>query len=223
MLPTGCRNIDELLGGGLPERTITQLYGPAGSGKTIVCLQALKNASLIGKKVMYVDSEGGFSQQRLEQIAGDKKQTILKNTILVEPTNFEEQIKIMDKLENEKVDLIIVDSITALYRIEMTEDKVQETNKALGKQLTQLLGYARKNNIPILLTNQVYSNFDNGNIEPVGGDLLKYISKVVVEMSKEDAVTRKMKLKKHLFKKEDEETKFEITGQGLKDKSELVF
>jgi len=223
MIPTGCKNIDELLGGGLPERTITQLYGPAGSGKTIVCLQTLKNAVFTGKKVLYIDSEGGFSQQRLEQIAGDRKQQVLENTVLLEPTNFEEQTKMIDRLEDQKVDLIIVDSITALYRIEMTEDKVQETNKTMGKQLTQLLGYARKNDIPILLTNQVYSNFENGNIEPVGGDLLKYISKVVVEMSKQDATTRKMKLKKHLFKKEDEEIEFEITGEGLKDKTELRF
>lgn len=223
MIPTGCKNIDLLLGGGIPERTITQLYGPAGSGKTIVCLETLKNATLTGKKVAYIDSEGGFSSQRLEQIAGTKKNKILENTLLIEPTNFDEQIDIINKIEKEKVDLIIVDSITALYRIELTDEKVQETNKALGRQLITLLAYARKNNVPILLTNQVYSNFDNGNIEPVGGDLLKYISKIVIEMQKIDPITRRMILKKHLFKKEDEITEFEITGEGLRDKENLVF
>ena len=33
-LPTGCKNLDDLLGGGIETGVITQIYGAPGSGKT---------------------------------------------------------------------------------------------------------------------------------------------------------------------------------------------
>ena len=41
-VPTGCRALDELLGGGVETGCITLLYGEAGSGKTNVVLQVAR-------------------------------------------------------------------------------------------------------------------------------------------------------------------------------------
>lgn len=39
ILVTGCRPIDDLLGGGIEGGVVTQVYGEAGSGKTNLCIQ----------------------------------------------------------------------------------------------------------------------------------------------------------------------------------------
>ncbi|MEK6827966.1 MAG: ATPase domain-containing protein, partial [Nanoarchaeota archaeon] len=67
-LPTGSKILDGMLNGGYERDVITTLYGPAGSGKTVLCLLCAINVAK-DKKVVYVDSEGGFSLERLKQIA----------------------------------------------------------------------------------------------------------------------------------------------------------
>lgn len=218
MVAVGCRGLDEMMGGGIQKKMLTQVYGPAGSGKTNIALQALVNAVKAGKKTVFIDTEGSFSNQRLEQIAGKDHKHVLENTILHEVTSFEEQDKAVRGIK--KADFIIVDSISALYRLERGDDNVKDLNRSLGRQMNYLLQHARKNDIPVLVTNQVYSDFDSGNVEPVGGDTVKYDSKVIIELQKNgDFGARKAILRKHLFKKEGEESEFLIVGAGVRDKN----
>ena len=68
-IPTGSKILDAMLDGGYEKDIITTIYGPAGSGKTVLCLLCSTSIARTGKKVVYVDSEGGFSLERLKQIA----------------------------------------------------------------------------------------------------------------------------------------------------------
>lgn len=217
MIPTGCKNIDRLIGGGLRGKIITQLYGPTGSGKSNICMQALRNCVKAGKRAVYVDTEGGFSEKRLRQIAGNDFKRVLENTYFYEITDFVEQGAIIKQLEkHDDIALIIVDSMTSLYRLQMSDDRYQETNRELGRQLSGLLGYARKNNVPVLVTNQVYTDIETDVIEPVGGDVMRYSSKVVVELQK-NGYTRNAILRKHLFRKDGETAAFSIIEEGVVD------
>ncbi|RLG21616.1 DNA repair and recombination protein RadB [Candidatus Micrarchaeota archaeon] len=216
MVPIGCRALDQLLGGGIAKKMLTQIYGPAGSGKTNIALQALVNAVKIGKKAIFIDTEGSFNEKRLRQIAAKSYEEVLKNTILYEITSFEEQDKVIKNLK--RADFVIVDSISSLYRLERDESNVKEINRLMGKQMNSLLQYARTYDVPVLVTNQVYENFDSGRVEPVGGDTVKYDSKVIVELQKNGGDgRRKAILRKHLFKKEGEEALFRIVGSGIVD------
>lgn len=215
MLTIGCKPLDSLLGGSLPKRSITQFYGPAGSGKTNVCLQALHLCTKAGGKVIFIDTDGSFCKKRLEQICGSNLEKTLKNTYLFEINDFKEQTAALAAIDNLQTDLIIVDSMTSLFRLETNNDTFHETSRALGKQLSALLRYARDKNIPILITNQVYSDMNTGKTEPTGGDVLKYYSKVIIELQKEHNGVRRALLKKHVFRKDGEDTLFEITDKGL--------
>lgn len=211
-VPLNC-GLDELLGGGIRTRTITQIYGPPGSGKTNIALQAAINAVRMGKRVVYIDPESGFSEKRLEQIVGKEKEKVLENIILFEPENFEEQGKIISSLHKlEDIGLVIVDSIVYHYRLEMDQDNPRPLSQELGRQVAELLNLARKKNVAVLITNQVYTNIDNGHVEPVGGDTLKYGSKIIIELTKEP---RKAKLIKHKFLKSGKEVEFKIVGKGV--------
>ncbi len=218
-ISTGNHDFDAWLNGGYEKEIITCFYGPFASGKTNFCLMATSNLLKEGKKVVYIDTEGGLSIERLKQImkSFDSLKN-LKNLIIIKPTNFEEQIDAFDKLLKlsnvEGLSLIVVDSIAMLYRLELglireeikikeMEDKDKEDKKnkinseisfaneekerirminlMLATQLRILSEIARKKQIPVLVTNQVYQAFD-GSLHMVGGDLLKYWSKCLIQL-----------------------------------------
>jgi len=142
--------------------------------------------------------------------------------VFLNPTNFEEQKKVFDKLRamsNEKIGMIIVDTISMLYRIERDKDNensVVMTNRELGLQFSYLTEIARKKNIPILITTQVYSSFDDREkVNLVGGDIVKYGSKCLIEIQKTHKSKRVAILKKHRSLPEAKSVLLEIREDGI--------
>ncbi len=218
VVPTGCEAIDSLLGGGLLPKRINQFYGASSTGKTNICLQALVSAHSAGKDVVYIDTEGGFSERRLEQLNGGEASSILDEVFFKRVLSFEEQKKVIDGLKEieDEVDLVIIDSLTSQYRPELGNGNARETNQELGRQVQELSRIARENEIPVLVTNQVYSDFESDEEEfrPIGGDILKYSSKIIVQL-KRDGEKRIAVLKKHLFRGEGESARFDICHNGI--------
>jgi len=222
-IPTGSKVLDIMLDGGYENDVITTIYGPAGSGKTVLCLLCSINVARNGKKVVYVDSEGGFSLERLKQIAShishDYKK-LLDKIIFLKPTSFAEQKKSFEKLKdivNDKIGLIVVDTIAMLYRLELGKSEdAQEVNRELGRQISYLTEIARKKNIAVLITNQVYADFDNRDkVNIVGGDILKYGSKCLIELQITPNGNRRLILKKHRSLKPEQELIFKIVEGGI--------
>jgi len=214
MIPTGCKSIDLLLGGGLCEGVITQVYGGPGTGKTNLCLFSAYTAAKLGKKVLFIDTETSFHEKRVMQIFKDKK--ILEKVKLHHANNFEEEEEAVRIAEKENMDLMIIDSFTSLYRIERDESNPYESTKRLGRLMLKLLNIAREKNIPVLVTNQVYTSIETNYDEPIGGDVMRYYSKVILEL-KNNSIEREAILKKHLFKKAEGKAKFAIVEDGLID------
>jgi len=221
--PSGSKILDQMLQGGYERDVITTIYGPAGSGKTVLCMLCAINVARLGKKVVYVDTEEGFSVERLRQICSsinkDYKK-VLDNIVFLKPTSFEEQKKCFERLRelvNEKIGLIVVDTIAMLYRLELgkSEDP-KHINQELGRQIAYLTQIARIKNIPVLITNQVYADFEEKDkVNMVGGDILKYGSKCLLELQITPAANRKAILRKHRSIKEQKEIVFKIVQGGI--------
>jgi len=213
---TGSDIFDWLLEGGYENEVITTIYGPPGSGKSNLCLLCMVNN--YNKNIIYVDTEGSFSIARIKQLA-DNYEEILKKIIVLTPTNFDEQKKVFEKLKNlvtDKIGLIIIDSIAMLYRLEIgiTKD-VFKVNRDLGVQLVNLIQIARKFKIPVIITNQVYVDFEDKNkINMVGGDILRYASKCLIELQRSDKI-KKAILRKHRSLPENKEINFFIDDNGI--------
>ena len=145
----------------------------------------------------------------------------LSMLILNSPKTFEEQHRAIKELENlvalERIGLIVVDSLVALYRLELREEKIQEVNNKLSRQLAVLSKIARERKIPVLVTNQVYSDFETGDIELVGGNIPKYPCKTLLKLEKTGWGRRKATLMKHRWKPEGKTSDFEIVDDGIKD------
>jgi len=234
---TGSSDIDKWLEGGYEKGIITTFYGPSASGKSNLMLLAVCSHAL-NKKVIFIDTEGSFSLDRINQISKNNSEIILKNILILKPTNFEEQNKSFYKINREikysNIGLIIVDSITMLYRLALAEAKkdgleeVQKINAELANQMKILYEIARKKNIPILITGQVYSEFlseeewlsgKQAGINLVGGDILKYWSKCTIEMQNEKDKRRAI-IRKHRSMKE-KDLYFEIVNEGIRKKGWL--
>lgn len=234
-ISAGSYDLNKWLLGGYEKDIITTIYGPAGSGKTNLCLLVAVSQAKKGNKVIYIDTEGGFSVDRVRQLVKEDVDKILQNIIILKPTNFSEQkksfYKLLKELRNRKgIGLIIVDGMTMLYRLELaeaikikSEEEIRKINSMLAKQMRTLAEIARKNLIPVVITNQVYSEFlseeelrtgKERKVSMVGGDLLKYWSKCLIELNNERG-RRKAILRKHrsLPKKELD---FIITNYGIK-------
>ena len=220
---TGSNVLDAMLDGGYEKDIITTIYGPAGAGKTVLCLLCSIHVARSGKKVVYVDSEGGFSLERFKQICSSISQDykkILDNIIFLKPTSFAEQKKSFEKLKeivNDKIGLIVVDTIAMLYRLELSKNEdIHEVNLELGKQISYLTEIARKKNIPVLTTNQVYADFDDRDkVNIVGGDILKYGSKCLIELQITPNGNRRWILRKHRSLAEEKEILFKIVDGGI--------
>ncbi|MCC7553044.1 MAG: DNA repair and recombination protein RadB [Methanobacteriaceae archaeon] len=215
--------IDKILGGGVEKGNITQFFGPPGSGKTNIAISLAVNVARKNKKVIYIDTEGGLSIDRVKQMAGSDFQNVANNIIVFEPTSFSKQIDDLKAIEawlignNEEIDLIILDSAVALYRVD--DGKSPILNKDLGKQMGLLASFARKYNIAIVLTNQIYSSFDddgNGNIKAVGGTILQYWSKIIIQLEKGEEYSQRIAtLQRHRSIGEGKVVNFEITMSGI--------
>ncbi|KAH7825040.1 DNA repair protein RAD51, RAD51B [Monocercomonoides exilis] len=73
--PTPLRTFNTFLNGGLPCRTLTEVSGISGSGKTTFCLQLALHASLsrscggMERGTLFIDSDSNFSPARLFDLA----------------------------------------------------------------------------------------------------------------------------------------------------------
>ena len=224
-ITTGAEVLDNLLEGGYETDVITAVYGPAGSGKTTTCLMAAVSAALAkenkDKKVVFIDTEGGFSTERLQQLIGGEKELkkALERIMLLKATNFTEQKKYIETLSEQissKICLIVCDTISSLYRIERGEDNAS-LNRELGKQLSVLLTIARTKEIPVVVTTPVYADFmDKTKVKMVGGDILKYSSKCLIELRINGNGTRTAILAKHRSIPQSEIV-FRITEKGFEE------
>lgn len=230
-ISTGSYDLNKWLFGGYEKDVITMIAGPPGSGKTNLCLFAACSQAKKGNKIIFVDTEGGFSVDRVRQISGEDYENVLKNILLLSPASFEEQRKsftrLLEKIKNEHVSLVVIDGMATLYRLELGEmrdndEKIRELNWKVAGQMRVLAEISRKQKIPIILTNQVYSEFLSEDdlkkgikkgAKIVGGDLLKYWSKCIIEL-KSEGKKRKAILLKHRSLPE-KEMSFEIRDNGI--------
>jgi len=237
---TGSYDINKWLEGGYENDIITLFYGPSASGKSnFVILAACHNAKK-GKKIIFVDTEGSFSLDRVKQITGGLPEIALKNILILKPTSFQEQkqafFKLLKELKETKgIGLVIVDSMTMLYRLELADarkigiEEVKKVNNDLVKQIKTLYEIARKKEIPVLITSQVYSDFlseedwmagKEAGVNVVGGDILKYWSKCIIELQNKHG-KKKAIIRKHRSLPETE-LNFEVVDEGIR-KSFRIF
>jgi DNA repair protein RadB len=219
-IPTGCDAIDDLLGGGFERGAATQVYGPPAAGKSNLILSAAVEAVAAGDSVLLIDTEG-LSIDRMEQIARAHPETdvdeVASQIIVSEAHTFDEQQEaVQDGAEfADQVSFIALDSATGFYRLERTEQAEGEALRAVARQITHLLSLARKHDLAVGFTNQVYTDPDSEKTTALGGHTLNHWSAVILRIDRFRGGNRRATLEKHHAKKVGDTAQFRITGSGL--------
>jgi DNA repair protein RadA len=193
---TGSKALDELLLGGIETQAVTEFYGEFGSGKSQIChtlaaiaTQPTESDGLNGLNggVIYVDTEGTFRPERLDQIARARElepSHVLKNVAVCKVYNsshLELIIKDLGKYVNDfNAKLVIIDSIISLHRAEFAgRGTLADRQQRLNGLLHKVIRLAEIFNIAVVITNQVQSSPDTFFGDPTkaaGGNVIGHAS-----------------------------------------------
>ena len=190
--------------GGFPLRKTSLIYGEASTGKTVLAMQSALKASAMGFKVFFIDSDLSFSVQRLESL--DHGRELAENIVLFQPEDFREQTRVMESLEvllTNTPALLIIDSITGLYRAELgTPSAVFANSRELNRQMAYLSDLSSRLDLTVLLTGQVHSQPRMGSwvITPVAMRTLRHWSSMILRIRP----TARQDVKECLLEKLDE-------------------
>lgn len=215
-IPVECVPLDELLGGGIESSIITEVYGEGGSGKTNLCLQVARNCAR-SAKVIYIDAEG-VSIERFRQICGKDFEPLSKNVLFYKVHSPEEQEKAVNEaiklMRTGAAGLVVVDSAIFHYRL-TGEDGDAENTKSLLLQLRRLAGNALERDVPVLITNQVYSDSSSNTMRPICEYSIGYLCKAIISLGRMQNGIRTATIMKHRSRPEGISVRFRITENGL--------
>ncbi|MBP7034941.1 MAG: DNA repair and recombination protein RadA [Euryarchaeota archaeon ADurb.Bin294] len=201
--------VDELLGGGFETQAITEMYGEFGSGKSQIVHQMAVNVQLpeelggLDGSVIYVDTENTFRPERIEQmvkgleIEGADPQEFLKNIHVARAQTSDHQMLLIEtsrelaeelKAAGKPVKLVIVDSLTGLFRSEYAgRGTLAERQQKLNRHMHDIFKLCDEYNAIGLVTNQVQSNpavFFGDPTKPIGGNIVGHTATFRVYLRK---------------------------------------
>ncbi|AWR99476.1 DNA repair and recombination protein RadA [Metallosphaera hakonensis] len=236
-ITTGSQALDGLLGGGIETRTMTELFGEFGSGKTQICHQVSVNVQLppekggLSGKALYIDTEGTFRTERIKAMAsalGLEPKDVLQNIMSIRAINTDHQIAIVEELQDiiakdNTIKLVVVDSITSHFRAEYSgRENLAVRQQKLNRHLHQLVRLAEIYDLAVIVTNQVMARPDMFYGDPtvaVGGHTLYHVPGIRVQIKKSRGNRRiaRMVDAPHL---PEGEVVFSITNTGIRDAEE---
>jgi RecA/RadA recombinase len=186
---TGCERIDRNMDGGISPESVTLIYGEPETGKTTLAMQCAVNCAMQDYKTLFVDCDNTFSAKRLSQVASGKFEEIAELIILIKPNDFREQTAVIDRLSEYIVKdfgLVVIDTVTSLYRVKVAEStgKAFGLNRELNRQMAILAQTAKTQKIPIVVTSQVSSVFDEPHVSvaPVATRVLSFWADTIIAM-----------------------------------------
>lgn len=152
-VPSGLKELDDLLGGGVDTGTSTLLIGPAGCGKSTIAFRYAYSAAARGEKAMFFafDESPETALERARGLGLNPDELIAKGMLQMQqvdpaelsPGEFIAEIRSL--VDHEQLKLLVIDSMNGLLNAMPNE-------QYLAMQLHELLSYVGQQGIATLLT-----------------------------------------------------------------------
>eukprot|EP00051_Salpingoeca_urceolata_P031293 m.11098 g.11098 ORF g.11098 m.11098 type:complete len:402 (+) comp3930_c0_seq1:332-1537(+) len=234
--------IDHILGGGVAIGQITEFCGAPGVGKTqlgiqlAVDVQVPKQFDGQGGEALYIDTEGSFVVERVEEIAqaavnhleGHAKEeldefsveSVLRGIHYMRVHSHQQQIAVVETLvdflaEHPDVKLVVIDSVAFHFRRDF-EDMGLRT-RLLNSLAQSLLRAASEHSLAIVLVNQMTTKITDAgsHLAPALGETWGHAATTRVVLSWRNN-TRWATVLKSPNVKEDE-APYQVTELGIRD------
>jgi DNA repair protein RadA len=232
-IKTGSAELDRLLGGrGIETGAITEFYGHSGSGKTQICLSLCVMVQQLNpdNKAIYIDTEGKFRPERLAEIAQKKEMDVEKskrNIKIVRVLNSARLETLIQQnccseiTKDPQVKLLVVDSVTSLYRAEYGDrSMLSQRQHQLLKIMQTLRNIAQVYNVAIVITNQIQNNLGELGYnydKPVGGNVMARTSAFRISLGGSNPDKMSAKLMTSPCYPQDNIIRFAINDRGITD------
>ena len=202
---TSIKEFDRVLGGGIVKGSLVLVAGDPGIGKSTILLQAAGELCSAKKTVLYISAEESAGQVKLR---AERLGVNSENLYIYPQTNFE---LIKKHIEEMNPDLVIVDSIQAIYTstIQSSAGSVSQIRECCNS----LMALAKTNGISIIVIGHVTKE---GNI--AGPKVLEHMVDTVIQFEGDKYKTyRILRSIKNRFGNTSEVGIFEMGSTGLKE------
>lgn len=185
---SGSHKLNEVLGGGLPEGRIIEIFGPESSGKTTIALHAVAEAQKEDQEkiALYVDAEHALDINYAKALGVD-----LERMVLAQPDTAEEALQIVELwMELDCVSIYVVDSVAAMIPKAELEGDIGDNHMAtlarlLSTTLKKLARLTHRTKTIGIFINQLREKpgvmFGNPETTP-GGRALKFYASIRLDI-----------------------------------------
>jgi recombination protein RecA len=185
-------SLNHALKGGFGYGRQVLIWGNKSAGKSSFCLQMIADAQKDGKLCAWIDAEQSFDPEWAKKLGVNTDSLIYS-----EARTINDMVDVANQLMKAKVDILIVDSISALlpaiyFEKDSTELKQLENTKQIGAEArdmtnaVKMLNYAnnQENKTLIVLISQQRNNIGAmyASHVPTGGQAVKFFSSTIVKL-----------------------------------------
>jgi len=191
---TGFPALDSIIGGGLPEGKVAEIYGLQSTGKSSLAIQICAYAQAQGKKVAWADVENAWDRAYAEGLGID-----LSKLVMIKADYGEEAFEAIELLIRDgEVDFVVVDSVPALApRAELEADVGKPTMGGQARLIAQafrkLIPALEKSGAILIFINQLRVNLMGGQYDPYvrpGGYALKFYERTAIQLQRRGALKK---------------------------------
>ncbi len=201
--PSGDRELDRTLGGGVVPGSLILLGGEPGVGKSTLLLQVADRLGRSGRRVLYVAGEESARQIKLR---GDRLGVAGDHLFLAAETDLD---SILASARSLAPDLLVVDSVQTVHSaaLESVPGSLGQIRECAG----QLLAFAKSEEVAVCLIGHITKD---GAL--AGPKTLEHVVDVVLSFEGERHQNQKIvRAVKNRFGPANELGVFEMTGRGL--------
>nr|XP_009781081.1 PREDICTED: DNA repair protein RAD51 homolog 3 isoform X3 [Nicotiana sylvestris] len=194
-ITTSCSELDDILGGGISCKEVTEIGGVPGIGKTQLGIQLAVNVQIpmdyggLQGKAIYIDTEGSFMVERALQIAeacledmqeyhgflkkdlqacqlNRKPEDFLENIFYFRVCSYTEQIAVVNYLDKFISEHKDVVIIDSItFHFRQDFDDMALRTRLLGGMALKLTKLAKKYTLAVVLLNQVTTKYIEGSYQ----------------------------------------------------------
>ena len=187
---------------GLPFGQFVQISGKPDSGKTTLTLEAIRNAQEQDHFVIYIETEGKTSPDRLISAGVDPSKMVTITSTITEQV-FDSIFKTLDVIKDKYPDAKILLAIDSYGNTTSQRDAAIDFTSQVGmvggsaktnrSGLNALRARQQEQNIAVLIVNYSYANIGSVGETNAGGRALEFFCSLIINAGRKGDLSKQVK------------------------------